>query len=83
MGTYSIAEAKDKLSSLIRQAEEGDEVAISRHGKVVAYLRPAAEPLRRQPSRKLIADILERAKSRPLGENAVDVIRRMRDGDWD
>jgi prevent-host-death family protein len=46
MATYSIAEAKDQLSKLVRQAEEGEDVAITRHG-----------------------------------ENAVDIIRRMRDGE--
>jgi len=84
MGMYSIAEAKDRLSSLVKQAEQGEDVAITRHGKVVAYLRPAAEHVRRQPSHELVANIVERAKSRPsLGEDAVDIIRRMRDGEWD
>lgn len=84
MGAYSIAEAKDKLSSLVKQAEEGEDVAITRHGKVVAYLRSAIERRERQPSHELVAQIVERAKRRPsLGENAVDVIRRMRDGDFD
>ncbi len=84
MAAYSIAEAIDRLSSLIRRAEEGEDVAITRHGKVVAHLRPIGERPNRQPSRELIAQIAERAKSRPrLGENAVDIIRRMRDGDWD
>jgi prevent-host-death family protein len=84
MGAYSIAEAKDRLSSLVKQAEQGEDVAITRHGKVVAYLRAAAERSRRQPSHELVAKIVERAKSRPsLGENAVDIIRRMRDGEWD
>jgi antitoxin (DNA-binding transcriptional repressor) of toxin-antitoxin stability system len=83
MTTYSIAEAKDRLSSLVRQAEEGEDVAITRHGKVVAHLRAAGERPRRHPSPELVAQIAERAKSRPLGENAVDVIRRMRDGERD
>ena len=50
MGTYSIAEAKDRLSSLVKQAEEGEDIAITRHGKVVAYWRPAAERAHRGPS---------------------------------
>jgi prevent-host-death family protein len=84
MATYSIAEAKDQLSRLVRQAEEGEDVSITRHGKVVALLRAAAEPERRQPDRELVAKIVERAKLRPrLGENAVEVIRRMRDGERD
>jgi prevent-host-death family protein len=83
MAIYSIAEAKDKLSRLVRQGEDGEEVAITRHGRVVAYLRPAGERPRRQLSRALIAQIAERAKFRPLAENAVDIIRRMRDGELD
>jgi prevent-host-death family protein len=83
-GTYSIAEAKDRLSSLVKQAEEGEDIAITRHGKVVAYLRSAAERAHRRPSPEFIKQLAERAKSRPwLGENAVDNIRRMRDGEWD
>jgi hypothetical protein len=43
-----------------------------------------AERAHRQPSHELVAKIVERAKSRPsLGENAVDIIRRMRDGERD
>ena len=84
MATYSIAEAKDQLSKLIRQAEEGEDVAITRHGKVVAHLRSAFERPHRRPSREFIEQLAERAKSRPrVGENAVDIIRRMRDGEWD
>jgi prevent-host-death family protein len=84
MAAYSIAEAKDQLSKLVRQAAEGEDVAITRHGKVVAYVRPAVERPIRQPPRELVAQIVERAKSRPsLGENAVDIIRRMRDGELD
>ena len=84
MAAYSIAEAKDQLSRLVRQAEEGEDVAITRHGKVVAHLRSASERGRRQPSHELIAAVVERAKSRPrLGEDAVDIIRRMRDGERD
>ncbi len=84
MGAYSIAEAKDRLSSLVKKAEEGEDVAITRHGKVVAYLRSALERPLRQPSHELVAKMVERARSRPgLGENGVDIIRRMRDGERD
>jgi prevent-host-death family protein len=84
MATYSIAEAKDQLSKLVRQAEEGEDVAITRHGKVVAHLRSALERPHRRPSQEFIEQLAERAKSRPrVGENAVDIIRRMRDGEWD
>ena len=81
MPTYSIAEAKNQLSKLVRQAAEGEEVVITRHGKVVAYVRAAEERAVRRPSRELVAQIIGRAKKRPrLEEPAVDIVRRMRDG---
>jgi prevent-host-death family protein len=84
MSVYSIAKAKDNLSKLVDEALAGEHVAITRHGKVVAYLRPAVERPVRQPPHDLVAQIAERAKTRPsLGENAVDIIRRMRDGELD
>jgi antitoxin (DNA-binding transcriptional repressor) of toxin-antitoxin stability system len=75
---------KPKTSSPLHQAEEGEEVAITRHGKVAAHLRSALERPHRQPSHELVAKTVERARSRPVrGENAVDIIRQMRDGEWD
>ena len=42
MTAYSVAAAKNALSKLIDQALEGEEVVITRHGKAVVELRPAA-----------------------------------------
>ena len=42
MPTYSIAQAKDHLSRLVDEALEGKQVTITRHGKPVVELRPAA-----------------------------------------
>ncbi len=82
MGTYSIAEAKDRLSKLIRQAEEGEDIAITRHGRVVAHLHSAVATARRRPSVELLARIAERAQTRRrIAENAAEVVRRMRDGE--
>lgn len=36
----SVAEAKAKFSELIRRAEAGEEILVTRHGKVVARLLP-------------------------------------------
>ncbi len=45
MSAYSVADAKNNLSSLIAKAEAGEEVVITRHGKPVAELRaPAPAP---------------------------------------
>jgi len=80
MATYSIAEAKDQLSKLVREAQEGEDVAITRHGKVVAYVRASVERPLRQPPHDLVAQIMARAKKRPrLEEPAADIVRRMRD----
>ena len=65
------------------EAVAGEEVAIARHGKVVAYVRPAVERSLRQPPHELVREIMARARKRPhLEEPAVDIIRRMRDGEW-
>ena len=39
MASYSVAEAKNRLPSLIRKAAEGEEVVITRHGKPIVELR--------------------------------------------
>lgn len=39
MANYSVATAKDKLSSLIAKAEAGEEVIITRRGKPTVELR--------------------------------------------
>jgi prevent-host-death family protein len=36
----SVAEAKAKFSDLVKRAEGGEEIAVTRHGKVVARLVP-------------------------------------------
>ncbi len=84
MPVYSIAKAKDNLSKLVDEAVAGEEVAITRHGKVVAYVHPAVERPIRQPPHELVAEIMARARKRPrLEEPGVDIIRRMRDGELD
>ncbi len=80
MATYSIEEAKARLSELVDKALEGEDVTITRDAKPVAELRPKVSDAGRRPPPQLINEIAARAKTRPrLGENAVDIIRRMRD----
>jgi prevent-host-death family protein len=45
--TYSVADAKNRLPSLIDKALAGEEVIITRRGEPVVEIRPAA----RQPAR--------------------------------
>ena len=48
MTAYSVADAKNNLPKLIDRALQGEEVVITRHGKPVVELRPAA-PLPKPP----------------------------------
>jgi len=43
MATYSIAEAKNALPRLIDQARAGEDVVITRRGRIIAELRPRDE----------------------------------------
>jgi len=80
MPVYTIAQAKDHLSKLVDETMAGEDVTITRHGKPVVELRPARPARAGRPSPELIDKIAARAKTLPaLGENAVDIIRRMRD----
>src|SRR5271166_4803272 len=43
---FSVQQAKDQLSQLLRLAEKGEAVIISRHGKPVVQLSPVLEKRR-------------------------------------
>ena len=43
MAAYSVADAKNRLPSLIDKAIAGEEVVITRHGKPVAELRASTK----------------------------------------
>jgi prevent-host-death family protein len=45
MVTVKLNEAKTHLSELVQRAEVGEEIEITRHGKVVARLVPASSAL--------------------------------------
>ena len=44
---YSIADAKNRLPSLVSASERGERVTITRYGRPVAELRPVAEGRKR------------------------------------
>ena len=78
MKTVNLAEAKARLSALIDEAEEGETVCITRHGKPVARLMPIEA--KKKP---IDLDALKRlTDSMPFQtESAGDLVRRMRDED--
>ena len=63
--------AKGQLTELIRRAEAGEEVVLTRHGRPVVRLMPVEAPVSPDARRKLLEAIRasDAAKAR-LGENA-------------
>jgi len=60
-------EAKNKLGQLLDLVEQGEEVIITRHGKEVARLVPAASVHSRNAARAAVRRIRERAEGHRLG----------------
>lgn len=84
MGTYSVAEAKAKLSALIDEALEGGNVVITRHGQPVVEIKGVTE--KRQPRRVTQADIqwLEKRRvgKKMPAEDSGALLSRMRSEGW-
>ena len=68
MTEYSIAEAKNNLPKLIDRALAGEQVTITRRGKIVATIVP------QRPTKGMSIDLdwLERVRVKPSGPNADD-----------
>jgi prevent-host-death family protein len=79
MDSYSLADAKARLSELIDRVEAGETVEITRRGKPAAKLVPAERPLK-----PIDWDALARLRARmPFQEKgAAELIREMRDSDY-
>ncbi len=78
--SYSVAEAKNRLSELIERALAGEDVTITRHGKPVVMLRPV-EKLPR-PVTQADIDWLRARQARFKGLKTLDataLVRQMRD----
>jgi len=52
-----VSEAKGQLTELVRRAEAGDEVILTRHGHAAVRLVPVKAPTDRKSRRKLIETI--------------------------
>lgn len=63
----ALFDAKNRLSELINRVEAGEEIAITRRGKVVARLVPAAPEEAEQRARKAIAGLRSSRKGVSLG----------------
>lgn len=63
MDRVGVFEAKARLSELIAKAERGQETTITRSGKVVARLVPAAKAKRKNPNAAVIDRIVTFSKT--------------------
>jgi prevent-host-death family protein len=80
MGTYSVAQAKNNLSKLIDEAQAGEPVTITRHGKPAAHITPAQAAPRRPMTQADWDWLAERRASRPsMPGSSAELIRQMRD----
>ena len=77
----SVAEAKNKLSQLIKRAVEGEDVVITSHGLPIVELKP----VKRQPKEMTEADWewieAHRVPRLDPNKDAVELVREIRDED--
>ena len=60
----SVTDAKGKLTALVRRAEEGDEVVLTRHGRATVTLVPVRPQLNADVRRDVIAAVRASAVQR-------------------
>jgi prevent-host-death family protein len=77
MASYSVAEAKNQLPSLIDKALGGENVVITRHGKPVAELRPPRLSPSPKERKALYDHLAAEAAKRPVNITAVDLLNEM------
>ncbi len=83
MTTYSVAEAKAKLSALIDEAAGGAPVVITKHGRPIVELKPIVNKLPPGPMTEADFEWLaKRRVGRKTGLNAAELVSKMRDEDW-
>ena len=79
MNDVALFDAKNRLSELINRVEAGEEIAITRRGKVVARLVPPALDEASQSARDAIANLRASRKGVSLGRlSSRDLIREGR-----
>ncbi len=61
-------EAKNKLGALLDRVEQGEEIVITRRGKAVARLVPAAMGFNWEKARQAAENIIARGKGVTLGD---------------
>ena len=83
MSTYSVAEAKNKLSALIKRAVAGEDVVITSHGQPVAELKPVKPMQKRMTEADFEWLVAHRARLTPVKTDAGTFVSQMRDEEWE
>jgi prevent-host-death family protein len=78
MRTIGLFEAKQKLSQLVERAGEGEQIGITRRGKLAAMLVPARNDVSLKEAFADIERIRRRAKPLPKGTTIKDLIEEGR-----
>jgi len=79
MNEFGAFEAKNKLSALLDRVEKGEEITITRHGRAIARLVPAAGSADRSEARAALARIRDRAAQFPAGSFDWETLKADRD----
>jgi len=61
-----VTEAKAQLTDLVRRAEAGEEIVLTRHGQPAVRLVPVESKLTAEEKRKILEDISARASVKAL-----------------
>lgn len=78
MRTVGLFEAKQKLSELVARASEGEQIGITRRGKLAAVIAPARVDRTLEQAFADIARIRRRGKPLPKGVTVKDLIEEGR-----
>ncbi len=74
MKTVGLFEAKQKLSELVERASEGEQIGITRRGKLTAVIVPAHNDVGLKEAFARIEQLRLRAKPLPKGMTIKDLI---------
>ena len=74
----SLTDAKAQLTELVRRAEAGEDVVLTRHGKPAVKLEPVVAVVRPEDRERIIDEIVERARGKatpgPCAARAADFL---------
>ncbi|HVT24136.1 MAG TPA: type II toxin-antitoxin system prevent-host-death family antitoxin [Rhizomicrobium sp.] len=84
MSQHTVAEAKNKLPELIKRAEKGEDVVITRHGTPVAKISAVVSaPVPKRITKEAVEWLdKHRVKGKIPKEDAGIFVSRMRDEEW-